>query len=102
MQTLALRHTQSSTYHAFSVITPNRTALRPFALTAIALKELVSQSEDVKLHDVNRLLHDYPDYKRDHVFHDTLNQYDGLTCPYVLHSSSRLRAVVRFGAATRG
>lgn len=71
----------------------------------IAMHELGSYKaqDGFTLHDVDALLQDFPNYRRDHVFHDTLNQYDRMTCPYVLHSNkSTLLAVVRFGTEVRG
>lgn len=70
---------------------------------ALSILEPLKAQEGFQLHDVDALLRDFPNYKRDHVFHDTLNQYDRLTCPYVLHSNkSTLLAVVRFGTEVRG
>ncbi|KAG5178200.1 HotDog domain-containing protein [Tribonema minus] len=72
----------------------------------VELKSVASQalSKDSKLLDVDRLLATNPAYKRDHVFHDTLNHYQGVQCPYVTYDrdSNSLKAVVRFGEQTRG
>eukprot|EP00611_Tribonema_gayanum_P030780 TRINITY_DN864_c0_g1_i2.p1 TRINITY_DN864_c0_g1~~TRINITY_DN864_c0_g1_i2.p1 ORF type:complete len:496 (-),score=16.16 TRINITY_DN864_c0_g1_i2:320-1807(-) len=72
----------------------------------VELKSVASQalSKDSKLLDVDRLLATNPAYKRDHVFHDTLNHYQGVQCPYVTYDrdNNSLKAVVRFGEQTRG
>lgn len=100
----------SNCLSAEEALTPDERELIQFESRA---KGILSQSKapEDKLLDVEKLLQEHPQYHVDHVFHETLNAWDKIACPYVLHQTrinedgskgTSVKAVVRFGSATRG
>ncbi|CAM9747546.1 unnamed protein product [Chrysoparadoxa australica] len=62
------------------------------------------QSADDHVIDIDMLLREHPQYRRDHVFHETLQGEDMILCPYIMKNTTTqaTHAVVRYGGSVRG